>query len=490
MQKLRPWSVKGVSEEAREAARSAAAVSDLAIGAWIDHAIRDATANPNQSPAIPPPPNGPAGTTSVGAAIAELEDTITNSQSVVAATVGPVRDALEDLALRIDTLERHRRLLPHTTLFIDKDSRPTASSAEHDEPKAAQTARRKRKDRGDPRHPDKARSHPRTRRAGRLIKRVLVGTALMSSGLIAAFVAVWFALFDGPGESILIGANFTNALTRNAVGELPRTLPLQLPADPPQANIGALRLKAERGNVEAQSALAILFVQGRTLTQDYAAATYWFTQAATAGLASAQYNLGIIYSRGLGVEPNATQATIWFHSAAEQGYVKAQYALGLAYAQASGVEQNYPEAAAWLQRAAEQADADAQFALATLLEDGVAGPADPDGAYYWYQAAVANGNRQAAERAALLVPRLASTSAGQALPSAPPLGAPQITRQTIQEIQRLLAGLDFFTAQPTGVMDAGTSAAIRDYQAQLGLRVDGQATAGLLQHLRTVTSVQ
>ncbi len=489
MQKLRPWSVKGVSEEAREAARSAAAVSNLAIGAWIDRAITHATAQTDQTPTRSAPSQDSAGKTTTTAAIADLENIIAASLAHLAATVGPLRDALEDLALRIDTLERHRRLLPRTTLFIEKVEQPMGS-AERGEPDPAPTSRRKSKGRSAGRGTQTGSVQPRSRRAGRLIRRILVGTILMSSGLIAAFVAIWLALFNGPAGSTLISANVTNALSRNAVAELPHTLPLVLPPASVQANPGELRLKAGRGDAQAQAALGTLYARGGVLTQDYAAATYWFTEAATAGLAAAQYNLGVIYSRGLGVEPNATQATIWFRSAAEQNNVKAQYALGLAYAQATGVDQNYLEAAAWLQRAAEQGDADAQFALATILEDGVAGPADPNGAYYWYQAAVANGSRQAAERAALLVPRLASTSNGEALPSVSAPGTAQVSRQTVERIQQLLAALDFFGAQVTGTMDAATRVAIRDYQAQLGLRVDGEPTANLLQHLQTVTSTQ
>ncbi len=502
MQKLRPWSVKGVSEEAREAARSAAGAADLAIGVWIDRSIKEFTAThePSTAPsALPhdaaggPSPSAtgkPNGKSTVTAAIAALESQIGNSHTRATTTVGSVRDIIEDLSLRIDTLERHRRLLPHTTLFVEKDTPSSRGVDEYDgdahaEPSPKPKARRGLTD------STKDKPRPRTRRARKVIKAVFVGTALMSSGLLAAFVAIWFAVFKLPGDAPPLSASLPPAKSYDTAGEPLGAPAFALPAaQAGQNDATQLRIKAESGDKAAQSRLAMLYVAGRTLNQDYAAAVRWLTRAATAGLAEAQYNLGIIYARGLGVEANPLQAAIWFQSAAEQDYLRAQYALGLAYARAEGVEQNYPEAVDWLQRAAEQGFADAQFALATLLEGGVAGPADPDGAYFWYQAAVANGSQRAAERAALLVPRLPATGSNGALPPRLPSAPEQLSGETVQEIQRLLAALDFFRAPPDGILGPGTQAAIRDYQAQLGLRVDGQASAALLRHLMTVTSAR
>ncbi|MHA1566252.1 MAG: SEL1-like repeat protein [Alphaproteobacteria bacterium] len=499
MQKLRPWSVKGVSEEAREAARSAAGAADLAIGAWIDRSIKDATAIHAPSPALSTQPHDAARTSTgdltgkptVAAAIAALESQIGHSHAHATATVGSVRDIIEDLTLRIDTVERHKRLLPHTTLFVEKDA-PHTSSAENVDTPAAQPDLKIRSRREHPRSANDD-APTRARRARRIIKQVFVGTALMSSGLIAAFVAIWFAVFKVPGDGLQLGANLPTPTSFSGVLELPHTPTFALPAGPlGQRSATQLRSLAEGGDSAAQSRLAMLYVEGRALNQDYAAAAHWLTMAATTGLAEAQYNLGVIYARALGVEANPLQAAIWFQSAAEQDHVRAQYALGLAYAGATGVVRNYPEAVDWLQRAAEQGYADAQFALATLLEDGAAGPADPDGAYYWYQAAVANGSEQAAERAALLVPRLPATTTSSTRPTPRQSSSPpeQLSANTVQEIQRLLAALDFFGAAPDGVLDTTTRAAIRDYQAQLGLRVDGKASAGLLRHLMTVTSTQ
>ena len=59
-----PWSLKGISDEARDFAKAAAEESDIAVGAWISAVIRAAaqqgesqiSAPPSPEPASPPPP--------------------------------------------------------------------------------------------------------------------------------------------------------------------------------------------------------------------------------------------------------------------------------------------------------------------------------------------------------------------------------------------------------------------------------------------------
>ena len=54
-------------------------------------------------------------------------------------------------------------------------------------------------------------------------------------------------------------------------------------------------------------------------------------------------------------------------------------------------------------------------------------------------------------------------------------------------MQTLLADLGFDPGVADGVSGAKTRQAIRDYQRRLGLAVDGQVSAQLLTHLRSVT---
>ncbi|MDH3472353.1 MAG: hypothetical protein OEM59_01570 [Rhodospirillales bacterium] len=76
---------------------------------------------------------------------------------------------------------------------------------------------------------------------------------------------------------------------------------------------------AEAGDLEAQVALAGLYLEGAGVAADPAAAARWYRRAAERGDAVAQLNLGELYSRGLGVERNLVEAYLWLSLAAAQG---------------------------------------------------------------------------------------------------------------------------------------------------------------------------
>ncbi len=82
-----PWSIKGVSYEARDAAKEAAAAAGLTIGAWLDQTI-------------------------LGASVGQLADTESDRQAAAARATEdlpeePVIDALQRLAARVAATEQH-----------------------------------------------------------------------------------------------------------------------------------------------------------------------------------------------------------------------------------------------------------------------------------------------------------------------------------------------------------------------------------------------
>ena len=85
------------------------------------------------------------------------------------------------------------------------------------------------------------------------------------------------------------------------------------------ATVAAWRPLAEAGHVEAQVAVAGLYLQGLGVRADPAEAARWYRTAAEAGDAVAQLNLGDLYSRGLGVPLDLVEAYAWLTLAAEQG---------------------------------------------------------------------------------------------------------------------------------------------------------------------------
>jgi TPR repeat protein len=107
------------------------------------------------------------------------------------------------------------------------------------------------------------------------------------------------------------------------------------------------RRLAERGNVEAQYNVGLMYEQGYGVSRDLKKAATWFRKAALQGEASAQYRLGSLYYQGQGVPKDLHQAAEWYNRAAEQGCPPAQAALGNMYLVGAGVPKDIAKAAYW-----------------------------------------------------------------------------------------------------------------------------------------------
>jgi len=235
------------------------------------------------------------------------------------------------------------------------------------------------------------------------------------------------------------------------------------------------------------------------------------------------------------VEPDPTEALICFHTAAEKGHGRAQMAVAAAYASGRGIERNPAEALRWLRRAAESNIGEAQFSLANILATSPSSQESLIDAYVWYRIADANGNAQASERAEQVAARLTpeeraganarvSHFLGRNLPKpnlrpaspasqaptrptastppapnpAPPVAtaAPEpsepaaATNAEVSEIQTLLTRLGFDPGIADGRAGQQTTEAIRNYQRELGLPVNGQPSEDLLRHLRQIAGVR
>ena len=65
------------------------------------------------------------------------------------------------------------------------------------------------------------------------------------------------------------------------------------------------RKDAELGVIAAQMNLAIMYMDGQGVPQDFKEAAKWFAKAAEQGNAEAQHNLGQLYQDGKGVAQNS-----------------------------------------------------------------------------------------------------------------------------------------------------------------------------------------
>ena len=128
----------------------------------------------------------------------------------------------------------------------------------------------------------------------------------------------------------------------------------------PSASIQRLRMQAERGNIEAEFALAQAYDRGRDVPKDKAEAIRWYRLAALQGDMFAQNALGDNYWEGTGVPKDDAQAARWWHLAAKQGFAPAQHSLGkILSGGGQGIRSDKIQAYMWLALSSAQGDEEA-----------------------------------------------------------------------------------------------------------------------------------
>ena len=140
---------------------------------------------------------------------------------------------------------------------------------------------------------------------------------------------------------------------------VPREIHLAAHPDLPQ--------RAERGDAQAQSGLALAYLNGQGVPKDVGLARQWAEKAALQGHAEGQYQLGSMYLAGTGVLQDFPTALKWFEKAAQQNHAAAQYRLGLAYYNGHGVGVDKTKAYFWFNLAAAQGQREATAARDRLL---------------------------------------------------------------------------------------------------------------------------
>jgi TPR repeat protein len=155
------------------------------------------------------------------------------------------------------------------------------------------------------------------------------------------------------------------------------------------------RVRAQRGDAQAQSSLALTYYNGQGVPRDYTQAALWARKAAEQGDATGQYGLGVMYYRGQGVPQDYAEALRWYRKAAEQGHANAKYGLAVMYYKGAGVTQDYGEAARLYREAAQQGLADAEYALGNSYRKGQGVPRDEVEALRWYRKAAEQGDANA-----------------------------------------------------------------------------------------------
>jgi hypothetical protein len=106
-----------------------------------------------------------------------------------------------------------------------------------------------------------------------------------------------------------------------------------------------------------------MFFRGVDGPQDYEKAFKWIKLAAEKGHLQAQNDVGVMYETGQGVNQNPQQAMYWFKKSAEGNYPLGHYNLGRAYDTGMAGRKNFSEAIKSYRRAAKLGEPKAQKRL-------------------------------------------------------------------------------------------------------------------------------
>jgi TPR repeat protein len=119
----------------------------------------------------------------------------------------------------------------------------------------------------------------------------------------------------------------------------------------------------------AQGNLGYLYLIGKGVPLDKAAAVQWWRKSAAGGCGGSMFNLGLCYKNGDGVEKNLTEAAKWFRVASLAGESSGMVELGRLHELGDGVEKDSAQAYAYYKVAAlDYEDRAAKRRLAALLK--------------------------------------------------------------------------------------------------------------------------
>jgi len=126
---------------------------------------------------------------------------------------------------------------------------------------------------------------------------------------------------------------------------------------------------AEKGDVDAQIALAIKMINGQGVPQDLARGRHLCSEAAKHNEHRAEYCMGYIYQHGLGVTRNDKKARNWYELAAAKSQINAMRTLALMEIAGEGGKTDRVAAFLLYARLAETKDQDALRSMAKLKKE-------------------------------------------------------------------------------------------------------------------------
>jgi localization factor PodJL len=200
------------------------------------------------------------------------------------------------------------------------------------------------------------------------------------------------------------------------------------------------------------------------------------------------HNLAVLYSDAQAGNPQYDLAAFWFRKAADHGLKDSQYNMAILCERGLGVAQNQEEAYFWYSLAAKQNDTDAaakaQALEAALIPDALAKAKEKLAAWQATPPDRASNTVAIADPAWQISPDQ-SASAQIKAAIAKPADKALFGRELIKRAQELLASRGFDVGTTDGVMGSRTANAVRLFQLQKGLQVNGMVSSDLVRLLES-----
>ena len=150
-----------------------------------------------------------------------------------------------------------------------------------------------------------------------------------------------------------------------------------------QKAIKAFEFASKAGNLDALTALGVMYIGGIGVEQNNTKGYQYIREAADMSDPKAQYTLGALYYLGAGVKKDYKKAFNWLNLASEQNYIDAKYNLGVMYEFGEGVNQSYVNAYEYYLFAARRDNLESQIKVSDMYRDGIGTNKDLDKSAYW-----------------------------------------------------------------------------------------------------------
>jgi TPR repeat protein len=162
--------------------------------------------------------------------------------------------------------------------------------------------------------------------------------------------------------------------------------------DDPRAYAKAVMRAAELGDLDAQTTLGQLLLDGTGIARDPALALTWFRIAARQGHAMAGNMVGRCLENGWGCEIDLTGAAQHYRQAADLGLDWGLYNYGQLLTRGRGVAPDMSAAYALFQQAAAMGHAKSMNLLGRFHHEGVVVERNEEQAQHWYLLAAEGGD--------------------------------------------------------------------------------------------------